>query len=127
MKQDVLDGTQTPRPYGRIALTLALWLVSVVLTFFVVFAARDILVWVMATLLVREGTTTGQRIDAAQIINLASMCIIIVLGLLGIGVLVVSGDSTFKRLGEPRQIRRLLALVVVEAAIVLPSAWYFWM
>lgn len=127
MKQDVLDGTQAPRPYGRIALTLALWLVSVVLTFFVVFAARDILVWVMAMLLVRPETTPGQRIDAAQIINLASMCLIIVLGLLGIGVLVVSGDSTFKHLGQPRQIRRLLVLVVVEAAIVLPSAWFFWL
>jgi hypothetical protein len=81
----------------------------------------------MALALVRPDSTTGQRIDAAQIINLASMCVIIVLGLLGIGVLVVSGDYTFKHLGQPRLIRRLLALVAVEALIVLPSAWYFWM
>jgi hypothetical protein len=29
--------------------------------------------------------------------------------------------------GQPRQIRRLVKLIIIEALIVVPSAWYFWL
>jgi hypothetical protein len=127
MNQDALASNQTaPRRYGAIALSLVLWAASVVLTFFAVFALRDLSILLMAAVLVPPGSSTATRLNAADIVNLASMCIIVVLGMLGIGVLLVSGDYTLKHLGQPRLLRRLLALVIVEAVIVVPTALFMW-
>ena len=108
-----------------VSATAALWLVAAVLALLTVFALREIYLWAMTLLFVSPESTDRFRI--AGMITLGHHCVVIGLGLLVLIAIIASLDYLFNHAGEPRLNRRLLVVVAVEAAIILPVAVAFWL
>lgn len=125
-----MDQAQLTQPdakkYGMIALTIVLWLIVAVLAMFSIFALRELFIWAVATVLSEPGNVE-RRNQVAKIINLTQQCFIIFTAVLGLGLMMSTTDYLFKHAGQPRLIRRLLIIIAVEAALVLPAAYIFWL
>lgn len=113
------------KKYGMMALTVVLWLIVAVLTMFVIFALRELFIWSVATVLSEPGDAE-RRLQVTKIINLTQQCFVIFTAVLGLGLVMSTTDYLFKHAGQPRFIRRLLIIIALEAALVLPVAYIFW-
>jgi hypothetical protein len=118
-----------PKPFSiRISVTalvtVVLWLVAVVMTAVCVFALRELLLWATAALL--ASPNRREQLQAANAINLAHQCGMIILGIVDLGVILVITELFFKHIGQPRFMRTLVVIILVETAIVLPTALLFW-
>jgi hypothetical protein len=49
-----------------------------------------------------------------------------ILGVIDLGIILVITEMFFKHVGEPRFMRTLVKIILVETAIVLPTALIFW-
>ncbi len=108
-----------------VALSIVLWVIVAILALFAIFALRELFIWAVATLLNEPGNV-GRRLQVANIINFTQQCFVIIAGVIGLGLVMVSADYLFKHAGQPRLNRILLLLVAAEAAIVLPVNYIFW-
>lgn len=101
-----------------------LWLVSAILALLSIFALREVVIWVVTSLAVDPDQGYSYRADG--IIRLSSQCSAVLLGMLSIGVIILSSEYLFRRASEPRTVRILTWLVAAECAIVVPVGLLFW-
>ncbi|HVU11945.1 MAG TPA: hypothetical protein VHD90_11740 [Phototrophicaceae bacterium] len=112
-----------PSPLAWVA-SAGLWIVSVGLALASTFALRDIFVWGLGLLL--ASPDQASRLRAANTINFAQMCALVIFGVISVGVIVFSSEYFFHYAGQPRFWRRLAGIVAVECVIVLPVALLLW-
>lgn len=105
-------------------LSTSLWLVASLLALVCIFALRELAVWGAAFLF--AGVNALSQAQTAGMINLASDCAAILLGVAALGGIIVSGDYAGKHAGETRLLRRLVSIIVLEGAIILPTWFVFW-
>ncbi len=104
--------------------TVVLWLISALLALVSIFALRELLLLLLTKLLINPEAISNA--DAEHTIFAANDCSAFIFGIFCLGVIVVTSDYVFKRVGQPRTIRILIGLIVVECIIVLPVALIFW-
>ena len=114
------------KKYAMIALTVVLWLAMAVLAMFAIFALRELFIWAVAAVLSEPGNVE-RRNQVANVINFTQQCFVIFAAVLGLGLVMSTTDYLFKHVGQPRLIRRLLIIIALEAALVLPVAYIFWL
>ena len=125
MKQDRLILDQfLNRKNVAILLTIVLWLISAVLTLICIFAVREVFLWGLAAIL--APSDTASRNQAANIINLAHHCTVIILGLISVVVVVGTSEIAFRNPGQPGTLRTLTLIILAECAIVVPVTLLFW-
>lgn len=117
---------QGTRRIGTAAASYALWLISVVMAVMCIFALREVIIWGLATALTRPDMILADRMQAANMVNLASQCGIIILGIVALGVILYTSEKVFRGAGQTQLMNRLVLLIVVESIIVLPVALIFW-
>lgn len=124
-----MDQVQLTQPdakkYGMMALTITLWLIMAVLAMFSIFALRELFIWGVAAVLSEPGNVE-RRNQVANVINFTQQCFVIFAAVLGLGLVMSTTEYLFKHSGQPRLIRRLLIIIALEAALVLPVAYIFW-
>ncbi|MEO8395036.1 MAG: hypothetical protein ABI700_18715 [Chloroflexota bacterium] len=123
MRQNELKLT-TSRKLISTVTTLVLWLISAVLALVSIFALRELLFLILTKLLINPDAISNA--DAEHTIFAANDCSAFIFGIFCLGVIVVTSDYVFKRVGQPRTFRLLIGLIVVECIIVLPVALIFW-
>jgi hypothetical protein len=125
MKQDPLALDQfLVRKIPAILLTGILWLISASLALMSIFAIREVLIWGLGAIL--APSDTASRNHAADIINLTHHCTVIFLGLVSMVVVVASSEIAIRKPGQPRTLRILALISLVEGVIVVPVALLFW-
>ena len=102
----------------------ALWLLSVILILLSILAVREIFLWGVSEILLRN--SPAHDYQAAGIIDTLHFCLVTVLGIVGLTVAVISSEFGLRRAGKPGSLRVLLLLIVAECAVVLPVALIFW-
>ncbi len=112
------------KPTTAVILTGALWLVMFILGTLAVFALRDLQVWLMAALIPQP--TTKSRLETANVINMAQQCGIVIFGMIVLVALIYFTERAIRDAGQPRLMRTLARVIVVEAVIVLPTWWILW-
>ena len=112
-----------PSPSALIV-SAGLWVASVALALLSTFALRDIFTWVLAFIL--ASPDPASRLRAANTINFAQMCALVIFGVISIVVIVFSSEYFFHYAGQPRTLRRQIGIVIAECVIVLPVALLFW-
>ena len=119
------ERTRSPlRNTGAVALSTALWIVSLILAMFSTFALRDIFIWGLAALI--TPSDQAGRLRAASTINFAQDCALVVFGVISIVVIVISSEYFFREVGQTRLLRRQIRIIVAECVIVLPVALILW-
>jgi hypothetical protein len=107
-----------------VVLSVALWLVAIVLAMLCVFAARELFLWGLGVLIPQPDTRS--RLQAANFIDLAHQCFMLILGVADIILLMGISEYFFRHIGQARLLRTLALVIAIESAIVLPVYLFFW-
>ncbi len=100
-----------------------LWLVSAILALVSIFAARDLLMWVLTLLLLQSSVGSY---DGANALSVANDCGSLLLGIASITAIIISSEYFFKHSGQPRVFRLLFMIIAAECALIIPAAIFFW-
>ena len=113
------------KKYSMVAFSIFLWVIVAILALFTIFALRELFIWAVAAALNEPGNVE-RRLQVANIINFTQQCFVIVAAVLGLGLVMASGDYLFKYAGQARLNRVLLMIIAAEAVVVLPVNYLFW-
>jgi hypothetical protein len=125
-RSEPLQAQPVVKKYGVIVLSVVLWVIVAVLAMFCIFALRELFVWAVAALLSEPGNQ-ARRAQVANIINFTQQCVVIILGVLGLGVVMATVEYLFRHAGKAQLNRTLLIVIALESALVLPVALIFWL
>ena len=125
MKQNqLMEEPFTLKKAADFLMTGGLWLVSAILALFCIFALREILLWGLGILLTPIDPAHAYR--AAGMINIIHDLGMIVLAIGALVVIMYTNHYAFSHVGQPRMVRALVRMIVIECVLVLPIAWIFW-
>src|SRR5256885_1203373 len=100
MKQTELTRDQSSKRMLAVLLSTVLWLISAVLALACIFALRDIFLWGLGALLTKPAP--AHNFQAAEIIDVAHYCFMVILGLVALVFVVGSGEYVRRHAGQPR-------------------------
>ena len=121
---DVVRGQMALKKAADTALIFLLWVLMAVLGLLAIFALRDVIIWGVGALLVDTSGMPSTQI--AAMISFANQCGAIILAVVAISAIIASFELIVARSKTPHRVRKLLIIIGVECAIIVPAGLAFW-